>query len=61
MHVNKRICLPALALSIAASMMIMRAAMAGKAESGMPRDYQQISEMWATGRSPWVVWDRAKA
>jgi len=24
-----------------------------------PRDYQQISEMWATGRSPWVVWDRA--
>jgi glucose-1-phosphate cytidylyltransferase len=23
-----------------------------------PRDYQQISEMWATGRSPWVVWDR---
>ena len=42
MHVNKRICLPALALSIAASMMIMRAAMASKAESGMPRDYQQI-------------------
>ena len=31
MHVNKRICLPALALSIAASMMIMRAAMASKA------------------------------
>jgi len=42
MHVNKRICLPALALSIAASMMIMRAAMASKAESGMPRDYQHM-------------------
>jgi len=23
-----------------------------------PRDYQQLSEMWTTGRSPWVVWDR---
>jgi len=22
-----------------------------------PRDYHQISEMWATGRPPWVVWD----
>jgi glucose-1-phosphate cytidylyltransferase len=25
-----------------------------------PRDYHQISEMWATGRSPWVVWDGAR-
>jgi glucose-1-phosphate cytidylyltransferase len=23
-----------------------------------PRDLHQLSEMWATGRSPWVVWDR---
>jgi glucose-1-phosphate cytidylyltransferase len=24
-----------------------------------PRDYQQVSEMWSTGKSPWVVWDRS--
>ena len=22
-----------------------------------PRDYQQLSEMWSTGRAPWAVWD----
>jgi len=24
-----------------------------------PRDLNQLAEMWATGRSPWVVWDRS--
>jgi glucose-1-phosphate cytidylyltransferase len=23
-----------------------------------PRDYQQLSDMWATGRAPWAVWNR---
>jgi glucose-1-phosphate cytidylyltransferase len=22
-----------------------------------PRDYQQLNEMWTSGRAPWVVWD----
>jgi len=24
-----------------------------------PRDYQQMSEMWASRRAPWAVWERA--
>src|SRR5262249_32837752 len=23
-----------------------------------PRDYQQLGDMWSSGRAPWLVWDR---